>query len=282
MQTNQLPLFFVAIVVLTCTKIVAATEPQVDQVTASDFEPVPCQTVLGTVFEVRPAWDDSIEATVQRVRTLVNEERRQGKLICYISTPLSSRGGGHRPTNVAISQYVKRRVEAKYGRQHLWALAPGAIENELPVISGKRPGGGEYLYMWTQVLAGEDGQGTDFDMVYFVGPTDMHAYFGVAGGGILGNLSAYIDERAAEDEEFKTTVADNFENRKNFIRYYGIRASATFSTGALDEWNIFRLVNRRREIGDQIAFFFNGQQVSPGASEAPVRPGYEQRDQIQP
>ncbi|QDU17441.1 hypothetical protein CA11_52830 [Gimesia maris] len=246
-------------------------------VNTDPFVAIPKETVLGTVFLVRPAWDQSIAKTVESVREAIRKERDKGKIVCYISTPLSSRGGGHRPTNVEISKFVKRYVESKYGVNHFWALAPGVVENELPMIEGNRPGGGEYLYMWTQILAGEDGLGSDFDMVYFVGLTEMHAFFGIGDGAILEGISAYIDERSTTDQEFKEQVAQNPINRKNFLRYYGIRGSATFSTGALDEWNIFRLANRRREIGDQVTFFFDGRQVSPAASETAVRPGYEQR-----
>lgn len=262
--------FLVGFVVLevSAQDISVATDP---------FTPVPRETVLGTTFLVRPAWNDAITATVNSTRDAIREEKEAGKLICYVSTPLSSRGGGHRPTNVDISRYIKRRVEARFGGKHLWALAPGVIENELPIIDGNFAGGGEYLYMWTQILAGEDGSGSDFDMVYFVGPSDMHAYFGVESGGILDSLDHYISVRAESDKEFKEEIADVPEKRANFLRYYGIRASATFSTGALDEWNIFRLVNRRRDIGEQVAFYFDGRQVNPAASETAVRPGYEQR-----
>ena len=252
---------------------------QKNQAIESKFKPIPRETVLGTVFLVRPAWDEAIHHTVERVREIVREERGSGKTICYISTPLSSRGGGHRPTNVEISRYVKRRVESRYGPRHFWALAPGVVENELAEIEGERPGGGEYLYMWTQILAGEEGDGVDFDMVYFVGPRDVHAFFGIGEGGIMESLDAYITQRAEDDVEFRQSVANVPESRSNFIRYYGIRASATFSTGALDVWNIFRLVNRRRSIGEQVAFYFDGWQVTPAASEAPVRSGYEQRQQ---
>lgn len=240
------------------------------------FVPVPRETVLGTVFLVRPAWDDSISKTVDSVREKLREEREKGKIICYVSIPLSSRGGGHRPTNVEISKYVKRTLEARYGIAKFWALAPGVIENELPTIDGKRPGGGEYLYMWTEILAGEDGTGAQFDMAYFVGPSDMYGYFGIGHGAVLVHLDAYISDRSQRDVEFRQAVADKPDARRAFIRYYGIRASATFSHGAHDEWNIFRLVNRRRDIGEEVAIYFDGRQVVPSAAEAPVRPGYEE------
>ena len=65
-----------------------------------------------------------------------------------------------------------------------------------------------------------------------------------------------------------------------FRRYYALRASATVSRGAHDEWNIFRLVNDKRradtKIGTpgQIAIVFDGQGVSPPQLEATVSEGY--------
>jgi hypothetical protein len=70
------------------------------------------------------------------------------------------------------------------------------------------------------------------------------------------------------------------------LRFYGLRASANFSLGSHDEWAILRLVNEARrnhsvtedkldgDVGDQVAAFFDGVQVSLSASEAPVSRGY--------
>ena len=238
---------------------------------------VPRETVLGTVFMVRPAWDVAIDELVEKVRKQLRDERAKGKLICYISIPLSATGGGHRPTNVDISKFIKRGLESHYGHSQFWALAPGVIETELPKIDGQSPAGGEYLYMWTKILAGEDGKGDDFEMVYFVGPHDIHSYFGIIRGGVLENLNQYVTDRAEVDEVFRTEVAMDSQRRMSFIRYYGIRAAASYSKGAHDEWNIFRLINRRRELSEQIAMYFDGRAVSMGAGEQPVRPGYEER-----
>ena len=239
---------------------------------------VPRETVLGTVFLVRPHWDAAIAQTVDRVRATARAERSKDKVICYISVPLSARGGGYRPINVEISRFVKRQLETQYGDRYFWALAPGEVENELPNIGTERPGGGEYLYMWTQILAGEDGRGSDFDAVYFVGPTDVHSFFGVAGPPILQQLDTYVARRAREDVEFRNTIADNIEARRGFLRYYGLRASATFSDGAHDEWNVFALINRRCSIADSISIYFDGRQVPIPVGESLTRPGYEQRN----
>ena len=130
------------------------------------------------------------------------------------------------------------------------------------------------MFMWTQILAGEDGSGADFDMVYFVGPTDVHEYFGISGTAILEQLDKYVDRRAKEDNDFATEIANVPEKRREFVRYYGVRASVTYSAGSHDEWNIFRLVNKNRDPGERIAIWFDGRSVGIGADETIVSPGY--------
>ena len=234
-------------------------------------------TVLGTKFEVHRDFDRAIAGVVGRIRRRVRTQRERGKFVAFISTPLSPRGGGHRATNVAISKFVKRRLGARYGATQLWVLAPGQVEDELPDVAGRRPSGGEYLFMWTEILAGEDGTGADFDMVYFVGPTDVASFFGVQQTGILDGLDAYVSRRAKADAEFDAEVAQYPERRRQFLRYYGLRASAAFSRGAHDEWNIFRLINCNRPIVEQVAAYFDGRALSPAEFQTPVRPGYEAR-----
>lgn len=236
------------------------------------------ETVLGTKFLVRPAFDAAIESNVKAIRQRIREQRCQGRLVGYISVPISARGGGHTPTNISTALFVKERLEQKYGAKHFWALAPGAAENQLPKIDGASAGGGEYMYMWTQVLAGEKGDGADFDMVHFVGPADFRAFFGINKDQTdqLSAMESYIDRRAAGDEEFRAQIAEDPDRRREFVRYYGLRASTAFSNGALDEWNIFRLINARRSVGEQIAVYFDGRPVSPGEMQSPARVGYEQ------
>jgi len=56
-----------------------------------------------------------------------------------------------------------------------------------------------------------------------------------------------------------------------------LRASAAYSTGAHDEWNIVVRINRKRGIGDQVAMFFDGRPASPAEMETEITPGYEAR-----
>jgi hypothetical protein len=62
-----------------------------------------------------------------------------------------------------------------------------------------------------------------------------------------------------------------------FVRYYALRASSAYSSGAHDEWNIMVKVNRRRAFGEQIAVFFDGRPASPAEMETEISPGYELR-----
>jgi hypothetical protein len=65
--------------------------------------------------------------------------------------------------------------------------------------------------------------------------------------------------------------------RQAFLRYYAMRASSAYSSGAHDEWNIFVRINLWRPLGEQVAVFFDGRPASPGDMESEVAPGYELR-----
>jgi len=65
--------------------------------------------------------------------------------------------------------------------------------------------------------------------------------------------------------------------RREFVRYYALRASAAYCSGARDEWNIFVRINRKRALGEQIAMFFDGRPASPAEMETEIAPGYEMR-----
>jgi hypothetical protein len=231
-------------------------------------------TALGMVYCADPTFNAAIQAMVHKVRQDVRAQRQAGKLVAYISTPISARGGGHVETSVAVAASVKARLEKEYGGA-LWAMNPALYD--LPDVDGKSAGGGEYMVMWTAVAAGEDGSAKDFDMVHFTGPNDMRAFFGCGREDVGGCLQRWVDARAAADEKFRREVAGDAAKRQAFLRYYALRASAAFSSGAHDEWNIFVRLNRKRPVGEQIAMFFDGRPASPAEMEMEVAPGYEVR-----
>lgn len=79
------------------------------------------------------------------------------------------------------------------------------------------------------------------------------------------------------DEKLRGRIAADSGRRRAFLRYYALRASSAYSSGAHDEWNIFVRINRRRPLGEQAAVFFDGRPASPAEMETEVGPGYELR-----
>ena len=231
-------------------------------------------TVVGIKYCTDPAFNTVVAANVQKIRQDIRAQRQAGKLIIYASTPISPRGGGHVGVNLEIAASVKAKLEKEYGSV-VWVLDPGKYQ--MPDVDGKSAGGGEYMVMWTDVLAGEDGTGKDFDLAHFTGPGDMRAFFGCGKEDIGGCVARYVDARAGADPKFRQEVAENPQRRPAFIRYYALRASSAYSTGAHDEWNIFVKINRKRPLGEQTAMFFDGRPASPAEMETEVSPGYEFR-----
>ena len=230
-------------------------------------------TVLGMKYCGDPAFDSAIAGQIQKIRQDVRVARQAGRLVIYASTPISPRGGGIEKVNIEIAAAVKARLEKAFGTG-AWVLDPGGYQ--LPSVGDKAPGGGDYMVMWTRVLAGDDGAGRDFDMVHFTGPADMRAFFGCGAEDVTGCLARWLTVRSATDGDIKR-VADNPDMRRTFVRYYAMRASSAYSAGAHDEWNIFLRINRKRTLGDQIAMFFDGRPLSPGEMEIEIAPGYEVR-----
>jgi hypothetical protein len=247
-------------------------------VTSAFAERIDTTTVVDTVYRVEPRFEPILKEAIGRLREILDEARSQDKLVGFVSIPLSARGGGNRDLNVEISEHIKQRIEKRFGEEHFFALAPGLVESSLPSVDGVHAAGGEYMYMWTEVLAGEKGLGEHFDLVYFSGPTDFATYFGLTGEDDLGRLRAFMLERAAKDSRFAESISSP-EAKRAFLRYYAMRASVSFSDGSHDEWNVFRRVNERRRkilgIGEQIPVFFDGRQMPAAVMETPVSEGYE-------
>jgi hypothetical protein len=163
--------------------------------------------------------------------------------------------------------------------------------------------------MWTKVLV-EDGRenlGRNFDACYFLGPQDVFSFFSQGQTLTLtSGIEAYFARKFAFDAEFCDAFsipaitwgaatqspgqakqkADWTTLRTDFLRFYGLRASANFSLGSHDEWAIFHLINAGRrkksvapdlldgDVGDQLAAYFDGVQVDPAASQGTISRGY--------
>jgi hypothetical protein len=227
---------------------------------------------IGISYCMDPTFYPVIQGEVVKIRTEMKTQRDSGKLLAYSSVPISPRGGGHTGTNLDIAAAVKVKLEKEYGNG-LWVLNPG--EHQLSGVGGKSPGGAEYMVMWASIIAGEDGSGKAFDLVHFLGPTDVRAFMGCTTGSIVSCVDRYVGVRAAADPQFRQDVAEKPDRRRQFIRFYAIRGSATYSLGAHDEWNIFVRINRKMPTGEQIPMYFDGRVVSPVEIEREISPGYE-------
>jgi hypothetical protein len=130
------------------------------------------------------------------------------------------------------------------------------------------------------VLEGKTGLGEDFDFVYFVGPSDFAAYFGLTGSGDLDRIGVFFDERVKRDAELQRAVSQNRITRTTFRNYYGLRASMAYSLGAHDEWNVTGHINALRRAnasygtGNQLPMWFDGRAISSAEGEQTVSKGY--------
>jgi len=230
-------------------------------------------TVLGFKYCALPSYKTVVETVTQKLRADVAAARQAGRLVIYLSTPISPRGGGIEKINIQIAASVRARLERSFG-SGAWVLDPGA--SQFPRVGDTEPGGGDYMVMFTHLLAGADAMGNDFDMAYFTGPSDMRAFFGCTAEDVIGCLARWLAARAATDPEVKKVV-DDPAARRAFLRYYAMRASVVYSAGCHDEWNIFVRINNKRRLGEQVAVWFDGRPASPAEMVVEISPGYEVR-----
>src|SRR6202044_3319031 len=97
-----------------------------------------------------------IDANVARVRQLLQDQRKQGKAIGYLSIPLSTAGGSYFGVNTDVAAQTKDNLEKRFGANSAWILNPGA-EGNLPAAAT----GADYMFMWTSILEGAKGLGED-------------------------------------------------------------------------------------------------------------------------
>lgn len=230
----------------------------------------------GALFAITPELLPAIEALIAKVRADIDEQRKAGRFIGYLSVPVSGKSGGAFRTNTDMARDVAKRVQRSFG-DGLWVLNPA--EYNLPAKpSTPQPTpatGGDYMAVWSDVIAGENGAGNVFDLVYFVGPSDVWAYFDLGDLGRLDKLKRWLEKRAVDgDPEYQAILADPLACQK-FLRFYGLRGSTVFSKGAHDEWNIVLDMNAKRPIGEDIAVYFDGKPIEPGDYGDLIDLGYE-------
>ncbi|WP_022719547.1 hypothetical protein [Rhodopseudomonas sp. B29] len=284
-------------------------------------------------------WYDVFQLQIEKLRRDIGRAKAEGRLAIYLSCPISSRGGGYSTTNVDVARHVERVLLERWG-EGFWVLNPAQYQLESKAGTGLmnehaeylgldlhrlievagRPLGGDYMRMWTTVLAENDrligsrevtpNTGQNFDAFYFLGPRDVHSFFLSEGETLTAGIQAYFARKFATDPDFREEYSDPepswsrlgprtainedayrlrdlWNNKRvDFLRYYGLRASVTYSLGSHDEWLIFRAINelRRRstrgpamvdgDVGEQIAGFFDGGQIDMASAESSVSHGY--------
>jgi hypothetical protein len=309
------------------------------------------QTTEGTPVDGFPLyftwqniWQPVFDLQEKIIKEDISRAKSEGKIVIYMSLPVSTEAGGFQGTNVEIANFTQQRLSDEWGdrffflnpskyqlhsqtgysqlTQHIEYLKLTGIAN-LPQMNSTGeyqpiPSGGSYMYMWTRVLVTNDevkqepyidyeGQvsyreipmnlGFDFDGVYFLGPTDVQKFFG--GNNRTYSMTAQVEDyfarKLATDSRFgafynagstsvpSQEVEQARQNaRREFVRYFVLRASSNFATGCHDEWNIFQLLNalrfdRTKNTGEQLAMYFDGRQVSLGATTIRITPGFSNK-----
>jgi len=266
------------------------------------------------------AWEKIFDEQVVLIKSDIRRARLDGKIIVYLSCPISARGGGHAGTNVEIAKFTERRLLREWG-ERFWVLNPAQYQLEskegfglldiharklnLTIAALGKPEGGDYMRMWTRVLVEDPisqeaplrpkkNLGLDFDVFYFLGQSDVRAFFGTEHSV---SLTASIEEYFARRHSFDSDFRDFFsvsgadapakaawdKLRRAFLLFYSTRASVTVSLGSHDEWAIFELLNRARRkspdpewggIPNQIAGFFDGRAIPMSMGETDASLGY--------
>ncbi len=249
---------------------------------SAEFVPVLRCAPVGFCFCVRPAFEKSIAENVSKFRSRISQERKAGKYVAYMSVPLSSINGGNFGINRDVAGFTKSRLEKEFGPDYFYVLDPASKDADLPDVSGQRASQGEYMFLWAQVLGGEDGFGRDSDLVYFVGPHDFEKYFRskIQKDSIMATLASFFADRYKNDEHFRKEVDSGKLTLSSFIGYYGLRASTAFSQGAHDEWNIVSAVNAKRNqfsnefgLSKILPVWFDGAAIEPGDFQDNVMSG---------
>src|SRR5438045_4304725 len=155
-------------------------------------------TKINVCYCVNADLRPTIDAKVARFRQLLAEQRKAGKLVGYMSVPLSPSGGGNFDVNKEVAESAKAAMEKRFGADHVFVLNPGTLDADL--ANGL---GSDYVLMCTMLLEGPNGLGDDLDFAYFVGPRDYARYFGLDGIADVAKIDRYCDERAKANPSFE-------------------------------------------------------------------------------
>src|SRR5207248_11481926 len=136
--------------------------------------------------ELRATVDDK----VARARQLLADQRKAGKLVGYMSVPLSPAGGGNFDLNREVASNAADAIVQRFGTDQIFVLNPTLKDFDLPNASGA-----DYMLLWTMLLEGPNGLGEDLDFTYFVGPQDFARFFKLNGNADMAKVDAFFDDR---------------------------------------------------------------------------------------
>jgi hypothetical protein len=188
-------------------------------------------------------WFDIFDLQIDKIQRDIRRAKAEGRLVIYLSCPISSRGGGYSSTNVDVARHVERTLLEKWG-EGFWILNPAQYQLESKAGTGlmnehaeylgldlsklmgigsspNRPFGGDYMRMWTTVLVENDRQvgdrpidekfantGQFFDGFYFIGPRDVQSFFLSHGETLTAGIQAYFARKFATDPDFREEYSD--------------------------------------------------------------------------
>lgn len=242
-------------------------------------------------------WFELFERHADFIKQEIARRRAEGRRVIYLSCPISAKNGGFSATNVDVALYVARSVEGLFGGG-VWVLNPalyqmesragtGLIERHARLLDLEKKHsfatnleelhrtcplfGGDYLRMWTRVIAEDSGDnlGECIDALYFMGPSDVRGFFSKDGRCVMDGAEDYLARKMMIDPEYQAYFGDVVHGeirRKEFIEYYTFRVGAGFSYGSRDEFRIWRTLNvlrvKQKGLGAQIPAFSEGRQLN--------------------
>ena len=204
------------------------------------------ETQCGTRFEVNRAWLPAINKQIAKLTAEITEAKRQNKTIVYISLPLShSKPGSSRIFNTYLGQQMAEFIKSVRG-EGLHIITPGTTEMKLRTSDTHIPAkGGDYLYMWTNALAGKDCKGM-IDEIYYLDQDSITKTSPVDTQAPSHALAYHLEQISNSDETLYRQILDEVENNLDqFYHFYETAYSFKNSPGARDEFNLVQQLRSR-------------------------------------
>ena len=105
----------------------------------------PAEPIAGFPLKYRwhtGPWREIFDEQIRLIKDDITRAKAEGKLLVYLSCPISSRGGGYSGTNVDIARRIERRLLERWG-EAFWILNPAQYQLESKAGTGFA--GGRYI-----------------------------------------------------------------------------------------------------------------------------------------